>query len=146
MTFASGVKTVCANPYLFGTETIWALRNILDNLSENFSIQTLPKFGTLISLVMHITWIDFGEILFETCWVMSSLKNSMCFFPRKKTILNISQEWLVRFMWNELHRLDTVYTIWPWPLTSFMTFILDFSRKQFEIALPHELLVWLMWN
>ena len=69
-----------------------------------------------------------------------------CVFSRSNTILAISQEWLVRLMWNEkeAHWLDTGYNMWPWPLTSLMTLTLDVSRSNFEIALPTELLVWLM--
>ena len=39
-------------------------------------------------------------------------------------------------MWNEkeVHRLDTGYNIWPWPLTSPMTLTLDVSRSNFEMA------------
>ena len=71
-----------------------------------------------------------------------------CVFSRSNTILAISQEWLVRLMWNkkEVHWLDTGYNMWPWPLTSLMTLTLDVSRSNFEIALSQELLVWLMWN
>ena len=77
-----------------------------------------------------------------------SFKNSDVFFPRSNTILAISQDWLVRLMWNEkeVHRLDAGYNMWPWPLTSLMTLTLDVSRSNFEIALSQELLVWLMWN
>ena len=40
-------------------------------------------------------------------------------FSRSNTLLDISQEWFVRFMWNknEVHRFDTGWTMWPWPLT-----------------------------
>ena len=88
---------------------------------------------------MVITWLDFGEVLLE---------NFGCVFSRSNTILAISQEWLVRLMWNEkdVHRLDTGYNMWPWPLTSLMTMTLDISWSNFEIALSQELLVWLMWN
>ena len=41
---------------------------------------------------------------------------------------------------SEVHRLDTGWTMWPWPLTSFMTLNLDFSRSNFKIALSQELL------
>ena len=103
---------------------IWTLRNILDNLFENFSIQTLSKFATLISLVMHITWIDFGEILFETCWVMSSLKNSMCFFPRKKKLFwtylrNGWSAWCETKCIGWILCILSVLDLWPqsWPLS-----------------------------
>ena len=70
------------------------------------------------------------------------------FFSRSNTILVVSQEWLVRLMWNEkeVHRLDTGHNMWPWPLTSLMILTLDVSRSNFEIAFSQELLVWLMWN
>ena len=47
---------------------------------------------------------------------------------------------------KEMHRLDTGYNIWPWPMTSPMSLTLDVSRSNFEIALSQELSVWLMWN
>ena len=77
-----------------------------------------------------------------------SIKNFGCGFSRSNTILAISQEWLVRLIWNktEMQRLDTGHNMWPWPLTSLMTLTLDVSRSNFEIALSQELLVWLMWN
>ena len=87
--------------------------------------------------------------------LIGSLQNTAVFFQnighvfsRSNTILAISQEWLVRLMWNEkeVHRLDTGYNMWPWSLTSLMTLALDVSRSNFEIALSQELLVWLMWN
>ena len=51
-----------------------------------------------------------------------SLKKFGCVFSRSNTILAISQEWLVRLMWNEkkVHRLDAGYNMWSWPLTSLM--------------------------
>ena len=77
-----------------------------------------------------------------------SFKNSDVFFSRSNTLLAISQELLVRLMWNEkaVHQLDTGYNMWPWPLTSLMTLTLDASRSKFKIAIFQELLVWLMWN
>ena len=70
------------------------------------------------------------------------LKNFRCFFSRSNTLLDISQEWLVRLMWNEkeVHWLDTWWTMWPWPLTSPMTLTFDFSRSSFKIAVSKELL------
>ena len=60
-------------------------------------------------------------------------KFRMC-FVKVKHFLVISQEWLVRLMWNEkeMHRLDTGYNMWPWPLTSLMTLTLYVSRSNFE--------------
>ena len=40
----------------------------------------------------------------------------------------------------------TGWTMWPWPLTSLMTFTMDFSRSNFKIAVSQEKLVWLLWN
>ena len=59
-----------------------------------------------------------------------SLKNLDVFFSRPNTILAISQQWLVRLMWNkkEVHPLHVGYNMWPWPLTSLMTLTLDVSR------------------
>ena len=53
-----------------------------------------------------------------------------CVFSRSNTILAISQQWLVQFMWNEkeVHRLDTGYNTWPWTLTSLMTLTLNVSK------------------
>ena len=41
---------------------------------------------------------------------------------RSNTILDISQEWLVRLMWHEkeVHWLNTGYKMWHWPLTSLL--------------------------
>ena len=70
------------------------------------------------------------------------------YFFKVKTILAISQEWLVRLMWNEkeMHLFDTGYNVWHWPLTSLMTLTLDVARSNFEIAVSQELLVWLLSN
>ena len=54
-----------------------------------------------------------------------SLKILDVFFSRSNTVLAISQEWLVRLMWNEneVHGMDTGYNMWPWHLISLMTFL-----------------------
>ena len=59
---------------------------------------------------------------------------------RSNTILTISQEWLVRLMWNEkaVHWLDTGYNMWPGSLTSLVTLTLDVSRSNLEKALYHR--------
>ena len=56
---------------------------------------------------------------------------------------------MVRLTWNEkdVHRLDTGYNMWPWPLTSLVSRETAFnvSRLNFETALSpwsQELLVW----
>ena len=77
----------------------------------------------------------------EFCWKLlfwqTFFKHFGCVFPRSNTILAISQEWLVRLMWNEkeVHWLDTGYNMWHWPFTSLVTFTLDVSRSNFEIAI-----------
>ena len=65
---------------------------------------------------------------------MSKVKNFGCVFSRSNTILAISQEWVFWLMWNEneVHRLDTGYDMWPWPLTSLITLTLDVSRSNFQ--------------
>ena len=97
---------------------------------------------------MVITWLDFGALLLKTVILANFFKNFWCVFSRSNIILAISQDWLVRSMWNkkEVHHFDTGYNMWPWPLTSLMTLTLDVSRSNFEIAVSQELLVWLMWN
>ena len=170
-TFASHVKTVSAKPYIFGTKNLWVWGNVLNDLSMTLTqghgcgiddkkfaclrdkVRTThritTKHGSIIALVMVITWLDFGE---KFCWKLLFwqifFKKFGCVFSRSNTILAVSQEWLVRLMWNkkEMHQLDTGYNMWPWPLTSLMTLTLDVSRSNFDIALSQELLVWLMWN
>ena len=84
------------------------------------------KLGSYIPLVMLITWLDFGGILVKTFFCQIFKKKFGCVFSRSNTVLDISQEWLVRLIWNEkeVHRLHTGWTMWPWPLTSLMTLTL----------------------
>ena len=105
---------------------------------------TLPittKLGGYIPLVIP----DFGWILLEMFFFFSkfALKILDVFF-QGQTLLHISQEWLVRSMWNEkeVHWLDTAWIMWSWPLTSPMTLTFDFSRSNFKVAVSQELL----WN
>ena len=88
--------------------------------------QSLQNLVAIISLVMFITWLDFGGILEEIFFCQIFFENFGCVFSRSNTLLGISQEWLVRLMWNEkeVHRLDTGWTLWPWPLTWHMTLTL----------------------
>ena len=83
----------------------------------------------------------------ETVILANFLKFGMYIY-KSNIILAISQEWLVRLMWNEkeVHQLDTDYDMWPWPLTSLMALTLDVSRSNFEIAVFQGLLASLMWN
>ena len=107
------------------------------------------KLCSDILLVMFITSLDFGEIVLETFWGwLFFFKISDLFLSRSNTLLAISEEQLVRLMWKEreVHRLNTGWTMWPWPLSSFMALTLDFSRSYFEIAESQELLIWSMWN
>ena len=99
-------------------------------------------FGSYLPLVMLITWLHSGGILLETFFCQIFFENFECVFSRPNTVLNISQEWLVRLMWNEkeVHRLDTWWTMWPWPLTSLMTLTFDVSRSTFKITLYQGLL------
>ena len=94
--------------------------------------QITTKLCSYIPLVMVITWLNFGGILLETLFLQNFLRS----------LMDISQEWLVRLMWNkkEVHWLDTGWTMWPWPLTSPMTLTFDFSRSNFKIAVSEELL------
>ena len=45
-------------------------------------------------------------------------------------------------MWNEkeVHRLDTGWTMWPWPSISPVTLTFDFSKSNFKISVSQELL------
>ena len=81
---------------------------------------------------MVITLLHFGVYLLKTVILAN--------FCKKNVGCVLSQEWLVRLMWNEkeVHRYDTGYNMWPWPLTSLMTLTLDVSRSNFEIALSQS--------
>ena len=94
------------------------------------------KFGSYIPLVMFITILDCRRILLETLFFAKFS------FSRSNTLLDISQIWLVRLVWNEKEgpRLDTEWSMWPWPLTSPMTLTFNFSRSHFKIAVSLELL------
>ena len=100
------------------------------------------KLCSYISLVMIITWLTFGGIPSETHFLPNFLWNFECVFSSLNTSLVISQECLVRIMWNEkeVHRMDAGWTAWPLPLTSPMTLTSDFSRSNFKIAVSEELL------
>ena len=81
---------------------------LLDKVRTTQPITT--KLGSYISLIMVITWLDFGGILFETFFLpIFSSKILDVFFQGQTLLLDISQEWLVQLMWNEkeVHQLDT---------------------------------------
>ena len=167
MTFPSHVKTVWAKPWYLGQRKyksekmywvtfLWpwpkvttvALINKKFHCLQEKVRTTQPittKLGSYIPLVMSIVWLDFGEILLETFWFFFCrifFEYFGCVFSRSNTPLDISQQWLVWLMWNEkeLHRMDTGWTMWPWPLTSPMTSTFDFSRSNFKIAVSQELI------
>ena len=85
------------------------------------------KRGSFVYLVIVITWLDFRKTLLITFILANFLQKFRMCFSRSNTILAISQEWLVRLMWNEkeVHWLDTGYNMWPWTLTSLVTLNLD---------------------
>ena len=74
------------------------------------------------------------------CWKLLFwqifFKKFGCVFSRSNTILDISQEWLVRLMWNEkeVHRLHTGYKMRRWPLTSLMTLTLEVKFRNSSIS------------
>ena len=92
-----------------------------DNVRTTQPITT--KLSSHTPLVMLITWLDFGGILLEIIFCQIFFENFGCVFSRSNTLMDISQEWLVRLMWNEkeVHRLDIGWTMWTWPLTWPMT-------------------------
>ena len=88
------------------------------------SLQTWQHYGPSHGYYLIRFWrSSVGNCYF--CKIF--FKKFGCVFSRSNTILAISQEWLVRLMWNEkeMHRLDTGYNMWPWPLTSLMTLTLE---------------------
>ena len=58
------------------------------------------NLGNCIPLVMLVTWLNFGEILFETFCCNFFFKFSNV-FSRSYTQLTTSQGWLVQLTWNE---------------------------------------------
>ena len=89
-------------------------------------VRTTRPIITKLGSYMLINWSDFGGILWENLFCQIFFENFGCVFSRSNTLLDISQEWLVRLMWNEkeVHRMDTGWTMWPWPLTWPMTLTL----------------------
>ena len=91
-----------------------------------------PLIQSLQNLVALFFWSRLSPdwILEEFFWKLLFcqifFENFGCVFSRSNTQLEISQEWMVRLMWNEkeVHRLDTGWIMWPWPLTSPMTLTL----------------------
>ena len=119
----------------------WPKVTAVASISKNLLVCTIkwePLIGSLYcpsrSYDLIRFWRSFvGNFYFGKFF----FKNFGCVFSRSNTILAISQEWLVRLMWNkkELHRLDTGYNMLPLPLTSLMTLTLDVSRSNFEISI-----------
>ena len=157
MTFASHVKAVWARQRKYGFGKMywvtfgwpWLKVTTVTLINKNL-------------LVCRIKWVPLNQSLQNfaaiTLWSWSSpdyiWKNAVGnpFFAKfSSKILDVflqgqtlywTQEWLVRLMWNEkeVHRWDTGWTMWPWPLTSPMTLTFDFSRSNFKIAVSEELL------
>ena len=106
------------------------------------------KHGSIIALVMVITWLDFGEGLLETVILANFLlKIRVCFFKVKHYFGHISG--MVGLI--EVKRKGNAsvgYWVQCVTFTFDLTHDLDLgcSRSNFEIALSQELLVWLMWN
>ena len=105
-TFASHIKTVWAKPYIFGTRNLWVWGNVLNDFSmtltqghdcgiDNQKFACLrdkvrtshwitTKHGSIIALVMVITWLDFGGVRLETVILANFLlKIRICFFKVK---------------------------------------------------------------
>ena len=85
---------------------------------------------------MPITWLDVWEILLETFWWIFKKKFECVFQGQTLVWPHLRDGWLD---WcktkKEVHRLHTGHTIWPWPLTSPMTLILNIIRSNFELAI-----------
>ena len=71
-------------------------------------------------------------------------KFRVCLF----SLLDTSEEWLVRSMWDnkKMHQLDFGSTMRPWPLTSPMTLTLALSRPHFVVALGNCYLIDVNWE
>ena len=60
---------------------------------------TIKRYN-VIAQIMVITWLNSGIALFEIVILAYFFFQFRCVSSRWNTILAISQEWLVRFMWN----------------------------------------------
>ena len=106
----------------------------------------ITNLGSYIPQVMLITLFDCKEFCCKLLLPNFLLKFRMC-FSRSNTILNISQEWLIRLMWNEKEvRLDTGSTVWLRPLTSSMTLTFDFFKVKSRNRCILGIVIWLLWN
>ena len=111
-------------------------------ISKNLLVCTIkwePLIRSLQKWQLCCSSHGYYLIRFWNCWKLLFwqifLKNFGCVFSRSNIVLAIiSQEWLVRLMWNEkeVHWLDTGYNIWPWPLTSPMTLTLEFQGQSLK--------------
>ena len=106
------------------------MRILIKSLQNIYAISS--KSGSLPNYIWRNSAGNF--FFFSECF-----QNFWCIFSSSNTL------WLVRLTWNEklVHRFDTGWTMWPWPLTSSMNLTFDFSRS---IAACQEVLVRLMWT
>ena len=134
---------------------VWVWGNLLDDLSKTLtqgygcdidkqkfvclhnkvrmnkmSHPNITILNSFIPLVMPITWLNFGEMLFETFFGEFKKKSNLFF--QTQTLFAISREWLVWLTWNEkMHQLDARWIIQPQLLTSPRTLTLDFFKVKF---------------
>ena len=106
------------------------------------------KLGSYISLVMVITWLDFGGILFENLFFANFLrKYRMCFFKVKHSIGHISG--MVGPIDVKRKRGALVgYWVNYVTLTFDLTHDLDlwFLNVKFQNSCIWGIAIWLMWN
>ena len=129
MTFASHAKAVWARG--LGKCTWWPFGDVDPRSKQKLAClhgkvrTTQPitaKLGSYISLIMLITRLLLGECCWKPYFCRISFENFGCVFSRSNTLLDISQEWLVRLMWNE-KEVDWHWTkgtwvthSWLWPM------------------------------
>ena len=130
---ASHIKTVCAEPYIFGTRNMWVWGNALDDLSMTLTQSCSCDSDWQKLLVCTVKWEP----------LIQSLQNLAFFF-------NSSHAHYMLTLWGNFvgnFFLDG-YWVYYVTLTFDFTYDLDlgFCKVKFEIALSQGLLVWLLWN
>ena len=109
------------------------------------AVAITAKFGGYIPLIMLITWLNFGGILWGWFFFFFFLISNVFFkakhyLPYHRNGLSIEEKCKRGAL------IGYWLTMWPLPFSSSpMTFDLGFSRSNFEIV-SQELSVWLMWN
>ena len=75
-------------------------------------------------------------------------KNFGCDFSRSNTLLDRSQEWLVRLMWNKkkVHQLDTGWPMWLWAFDLNHDLDLGYFKVKFQNSCISGIVIWLMWH